>query len=219
MRPQVPAGVRAGFYARRMTDTPSPTFGRTGRLPDHTPEHDVDDVDQVDPDLEPVARRSSLEELADELETELNAELEAEVETLPVPGRPGYAVRYECAIEYDQLVAWQKRATVGKGQQKRVHELKFGRIVLGNLCRGIVRRGELILENGTEEPLTFSSKAFQELVGAASAVEAVQRLYGRDINVINATADVMARAGYDGEGYGADAFDDELGEVRAPTPT
>lgn len=210
-----------------MTDTPSPTFaGRRlsdgpdapDRLADPTPHAGGAPMapprPTVDPDLEDAPRRAIIDDIAADLAAEVDAELEAAVITLTVPGRPAYSVRYTAAVTYDELVAWTKRAgTVGSGKNKRTNELALSRIVLANRCAGIVRNGSLIID-GDGEPLTFASPAFLETVDATRAVEAVQKLYGRDVDIMHAADRVLEEAGLRDE-----ADDDDFGEVDAPTPT
>lgn len=133
-----------------------------------------------------------------------------------MPGRPGYEVRYLCVVEYDELTAWERKAThtVGRGAQRRqeVHQLTLARIVLANRCEAIIRNGDEVVD-AAGDPITFASPEFQALVGATRAVEAVQRLYGRDTDIIAASADVLVTAG------ARDDDGDEFGEVSAPTPT
>lgn len=218
-----------------MTDTPSPTFA--GRRPDE--ETTADTAERIandrladehthggarpprerraDPDTVPVAGVSALDAIAAEVAAELEEELEDKVETWPVPGRPGYEVRYRCAVDYEELTAWQRKVTrpIGKGAKKRdvVNERDLARIILANRCIGIVRHGQDIVD-GDAEPITFASPEFQDLLGATRAVEAVQKLYGRDSDIIAASAELLEIAG-----DGASTYDDEVGEVGAPTPT
>lgn len=145
----------------------------------------VEDVDDV---TAPV-RSTALEALR----AELTAETDDDLILLSVPSRKGYAVRFSAKVPYEQYARWTKRAE-DRSMPGGVNLLRLAGIVLANTCRGIVRNGEDVVLDG--EPVTFTSKALQEMLGSSDAVGTVAVFYGNDGHVISSGTEVINAAGY-----------------------
>lgn len=129
----------------------------------------------------------------EELRAELTAELGAQPVELPVPTRPGYAVRYKTAIDHELLARWQK-ASEDRSAPDGMDVLGLALRVLGNCCVGIVRRGEELEHEG--KPVTFRTRSFVELLGTDRPAEACRAFYAKDGHVISAADEVLRAAGY-----------------------
>lgn len=162
-----------------MEDPTTRTFD-AGGITDTDPDLLVDDVESPT--------------VMDALREELSADVTVESKTYDVPGRPGYAVRFDPSIiNYDRLVAWGKRAR-DKDIPGGVHLLRSASIVLANACECIQREGEDLGVDG--EPYTFASKPLKQLLGVDRAVQAVQKFYGRDGDVIRTAQLLVEAAGF-----------------------
>jgi hypothetical protein len=157
----------------------------------------VDPVRQfsaVDPELVSGPPTTAL----DELRTELASEVATPPETLVVPGRAGYTVRYSTELAHEQLQAWRKTSR-DKSSPDGLDELRWASIVLANQCECVVRHGVDVELDG--RPATFQHEGFRALLGegAERATAAVRRFYGRDADVIAAALAVIRAAGYGDE--------------------
>lgn len=129
----------------------------------------------------------------EELRGELTAEVGKAPVVLPVPSRPGYAVRYKTAIDHEALAKWQK-ASEDRSAPDGMDVLGLALRVLGNSCEAILRHGEELTHDS--RPVTFRTASFVELLGVTRPVEACRQLYGRDGHVIAAADEVLRAAGY-----------------------
>lgn len=129
----------------------------------------------------------------DLLREDLQREAEDDTVLLDVPERPGYSVRYGAKVPYERYAAWTKHAE-DRSILGGVNLHRMGRVVLANCCRGILRQGEELVLDG--KPLTFTSPALWEMLGASDAVSAVDAFYRRDAHVIASSIEVISQAGY-----------------------
>lgn len=159
-------------------------------------------LDEVDPDL---AGLDELDEASDfdELRAELAAAVTATV-TLPVDGRPGWAVRYRADFTGANVDAFRKRAKDRKFVDG-VDGIKFAAILLASQAVAIVRRGKDVELEG--KPATFQSRDFMDLVGGSGAVDTVRKFYGLDGHVDAAARALMVEAGWGDEVSAADPTD------------
>lgn len=153
----------------------------------------------------PDGPRSPVPSLLDELAADLAVEVETEPITIPVPKRPGYAVRFSTDLDGETFKRWRKRCQ-DNGDPDGENQLKLATLILANQALCIVKRG-VDAHGRDDEPLTFRDKTIQDMLGAYDAPQAVRRFYGVDGHVMSAAQDVTRAAGY-GE---------NLGEVEDPT--
>ncbi|KWW97398.1 hypothetical protein LI90_4370 (plasmid) [Carbonactinospora thermoautotrophica] len=143
----------------------------------------------IDEDLAPVQERSDLDLLRQDLAQHRVPDI-----TLPVPGRDGYACRYRVDITGAQINELRRRCKSRK-HEDGVDGIKFAALLLAHAHTGLIRQGrELYGSDG--EPLTFRHPELLELLGVASASEAVRRLYGLDGQVDAACRAVLREAGW-----------------------
>ncbi len=171
-----------------------PTFGAPTALaatPDFTGDPDLD------PGLNPAPEETSdLEDLREELRSAVVSTI-----VLAVQGRPKYAVEYRLDFTGKQVDHW-RRLSKNKHYVDGMDGIKFASLVLASNCTAIHRDGAPLIVGG--EVQTFTSKAFQEVLGVDRAVEAVRALYGLDGHVAGAGTKVMSEAGYGDEAEVAD---------------
>lgn len=139
-------------------------------------------------ELDPPPTSTPLSELRDELTAELE-----HLETFEVPGRPGYAVRFDVDVDHNRLGHWRKRAK-DTTQPEGLDEVKWAASILASQAVAIVRHGADLELDG--QPATFATPAFQELLGVGRPIDAVKALYGRHASVIATAWAVLEAAGY-----------------------
>lgn len=155
-----------------------------------------------DPSAPPAA--GELNSPLDDLRAELAAELE-HFETFEVSTRPGYAVRFDVDIEHEKLGLWRKRAK-DKSQPDGLDELLWASIIVASQAVAILRNGVPVFEaDAGVSP--FAGAELLGIYGVGRPVDAVQRFYGRDSQVINTCWAVLSAAGYGEEAKKADDDD------------
>lgn len=145
------------------------------------------DLAALDPDLAPVRETSLLDVLE-----EVAKPVEHDDVVFPVKTRPGWAVRYATVIDMDQVKRWRKSA--GEGTRKGLDEVRFACILMANLCRGISRNGEDLLD-GDEEPVTFGTKELWQLYDTSKAADTVRAFYGDDIYLASTLDGLLIETG------------------------
>lgn len=169
-----------------MSDTDTPTFGRS--VP-------------RDEDLEVTGAPS----LLDELRAEVKQDVVGEPITMPIPGRPGWAIRYRCDIENPTLTAWRKKNA--DKSPEGVDSLKLSCVILANQAECFVRYKpdepvaegiDALDEDG--HAVNFTSQWLLIELGVGKAIEAVKKWYGLDGTIIAHAQEVLL-----GSGFGADA--------------
>lgn len=161
-----------------------------------------------DPSAPPAA--GELNTALDDLRAELSAELE-HFETFEVSTRPGYAVRFDVDIEHPKLGLWRKRAR-DKTQPDGLDELLWASIIVASQAVAIVRNGVPVFE-ASDGVGPFAATEFLAIYDVGRPVDAVQRFYGRDSQVIAAAWAILTAAGYGDEAKKAD--DDESDPTRS----
>lgn len=174
-----------------MTAT-APTFGTAPR-----------DLDAgVDPDLSALTTGDVDTDLED-IRAELNADVAATT-VLKVEGRPGWAV--QCRIDFTgKDVDGIRKQAKDKKFVDGIDGVKFAALLLAITCVGITRNGTPLEDLlGESQPVTFTSRALQELLGTHDANSTVRKLYGLEGHVDAAARRLMAEAGWGDEADLAD---------------
>lgn len=139
----------------------------------------------------------------DLIAAELSAELPAEPITLDVPGRPGWAIRFDTDVSAPKLAAWQTRSK-DPSWPDGVDQLKLAGIVIANQAIEVIRQGR-------PTGLSFRDKSFLTALGAIQARDAVTKVYGgRDASIVQTAERVLVAAGHLGAVTASD--------VEDPTP-
>lgn len=141
---------------------------------------------------------SALDELRAALQTEVNSE----PVSLLVPGREGVSLTFGTRVPAENIKAWRKRCK-DRHSESGVDEVRFSATVIGNQCQSVAINGKVALD-ADNEPMTFASPEFREMLGAHSALEAVTRLYSSDAAVLAAADEILKAAGYGEEAIRAE---------------
>jgi hypothetical protein len=163
-----------------VNEEPIRTLGETYSGPREIP---------VDDDIAETGAPTTL----DALREELTAEVVPQDLVLPVPGRPGYEVRYSLALDGERVQKWRK-ASANRSMPDGVDELAFAQRLLASQMRAVIRDGEEILDQG--EPVTVRTAALLEVLEAHRPVDGVRKLYGLDGHIISTATSVFREAGY-----------------------
>ena len=130
--------------------------------------------------------------------TRLRADLLAETKTdttLPVPGRPLYAVKFRTDVSGDELDRWRKTAK-SKRHVDGIDAMKFAALILANCCLEVIRDGQALLDTDGD-PLTFRSvELWKGTLEASTAAGGVLRFYGRDGHAVAASNTVLGESGW-----------------------
>ena len=160
-------------------------------------------VDDVDPDLAGIGDDEQEASDLDALRAELNAEV-APTTTIPVAGRPGYAVRFRTNFTGRDLDSLRKKAK-DKRMVDGIDGVRFASLLLAFSCQGITRNGRELAEDlDLNAPATFTTRELQELLGTTTADATVRKLYGLEGHVDAAARRLMTEAGWGDE---VDALD------------
>lgn len=154
--------------------------------PDPDREVPVDPVDDDHP-----RATTALDELAAELRQDPN-EVDGPA-VLEVPAREGWSAAYSRDLDANQLERW-RRASRDRKAADGMDLFALSQRILANQQVAIIRRGETLDDGGA--PMTVRSRAFLDLIDAATPLEAVRKLYGRDGHVLAAANEVLSAAGY-----------------------
>lgn len=184
-----------------MSETPIREF-------DAGPTSDAD-IPPGHPSAPPTLDELDVTELTEleQLGVELSQKIDIPIVTLPVQTRPGYAVRFSTDLSQADLDAFRKKAR-DKRRQDGIASERFASLILASKAVAIVRGGREVTSDG--EPVTFRSRELLQILHAASATDAVAKLYGAD-----AAVDATARSLLSEAGWG----DDVIAEVDADSPT
>ena len=139
------------------------------------------------------------------LVSEVEKEVGSEEATFPVPGRPGYAVRYDTAISLEEVDHWRRGALRGK-KSGDADPVLLAAIELASKSVAIIRNGEEVVDDDGDV-VTFRSKSLLDALDVTKAADAVLKLYGRDIHVTQTANALLRRAG----------FGDTVEEIEDPT--
>lgn len=158
----------------------------------------------TDPDLDALSRDDDeVTSDLDDLRAELNADV-APTTTIPVTGRPGYAVRFRTDFTGKELDKLRKLAK-DKRMVDGIDGVRFASLLLAATCQGITRNGRELAEDlELAKPVTFTSPELRELLGTVNADETVRKLYGLEGHVDAAARRLMVEAGWGDE---VDALD------------
>lgn len=168
------------------------------------------DVTYEDPTLTRVPERHSA---LDALRDELAVDTAREPLTLPIPLRKSLSMRYDTNIDGDLLNAWRKMSKERKSKDPTdIDTLKFSCLILANQGEALLRDGDEVLGNDGN-PLSFAHGELRAMLSAASASDAVRKLYGGakftgDGDILNSAAEVSRVAGFG---------DEELDAEESPT--
>lgn len=133
----------------------------------------------------------------DALRAEVQRELESEPVTYPVPGRPGWAARFNTNVSGDQLKAWGRKCTTRRGGKEDFDPLKLSKIVIANQCEALVLDGEDVWADGDEDDLiNLTHPAFMEMIGVSSGLDAVKAWYQSDGVIMQLGQQLLEDAGY-----------------------
>lgn len=135
----------------------------------------------------------------DALAAELTAEtVEGDTALIPVPHRPGYAIR--CRLDYtgQDLDGIRKQAK-NKRFADGLDSVKFASLLLGLTTVAIEKNGTAITDEGA--PVTFQTRAFQALYGVDKVDTVVRRFF-----VFEGHVDAAARRLADEAGWGDDLY-------------
>lgn len=183
-----------------MSDFTAPGVAASNRLEDAVDEYR--DAIAQDPDLAGLGDEEVSSDL-DDLRAELNADV-SPTTSIPVLGRPGYAVRFRTDFTGRDLDLLRKRAKDRK-MSDGIDGVKFASLLLAFTAQGITRAGaELSEQLGTTAPVTFTTREFQELMGTTTADTTVRKFYGLEGHVDAAARRLMTEAGWGDE---VDAMD------------
>lgn len=167
-------------------------------MPDFTVGSDL----AADPDLGALDKLEPSSDLED-----IRAELTATVTpttTIEVTGRPGYSVTFRTDFTGKDLDLLRHRC-----KNRRFVDgfdgVKFAALLLGFTCQGITRKGtDLADQLDTTGPVTFATRALQELYGTADVDSTVRKFYGLEGHVSTTATQLMTEAGWDDEATVAD---------------
>lgn len=151
------------------------------------------------------AGSGAIRSLADRIKADL-AERKVRTVDITHPAAHAWTVTYRVptnGVEVDEL-----RQRAQKKDRGKAVEVHFSRALLAAFCTGIVFESEQVTDEETGRELTFRDRSFQDLVGAATAAEAVAGLYGSDATVSTIASKLLDEAGYG---------DSEAAEVVDPT--
>lgn len=148
-------------------------------------------------------RRTALDEVA----AELTAEVEADRVTIPVPGRPGWAIVCHANIDGDTLGRWAK-ASSDKSQADGVNAVALASRIVAATNVAVMRNDEELAHNG--DPVTLRSAKLLELLGVDRPIDGARKLFGVDGHLIQAGTRVTREAGY-GDDLDAIAADPTVG--------
>lgn len=139
--------------------------------------------------------------ILDDVRRAVAAAQNEKIETFEVPRVQSIRVRYNCSVDFDDLNKWTKRAA-SRTKRDEIDGFKFACLVLANTCVGIEAKNsetgefELLLDD-KGEPMTFTSAAFQDSIGAmGGTLDAVKTLYIADGHVITTAKIINELAGY-----------------------
>ena len=154
-----------------------------------------------DPDLDGLDALGSEGSDLDDLRNELTAKV-AETTTIPVTGRPGYAVRCRLDFTSRDLDGLRKRCK-DKRFVDKVDGIKFAALLLALTTVAVVRHGRDLELEGVS-PVTFTTPEFQGVYGTADAQSTVRAFYGLEGHVDAASRVLLEEAGWGDEAYAAD---------------
>ena len=169
----------------------TPTFTAPGAsdrasLPSYPDKYD----DGESPMLDPAAAATDLSRLRADLAAESKTDV-----TLPVPGRPIYAVRFRTDVSGDELDRWRKTAK-SKRHVDGIDAVKFAALILANTCLEVLRDGTPLLDSDGD-PLTFRSvELWKGTLEASTAAGGVLKFYGRDGHAVAASNAVLGESGW-----------------------
>lgn len=148
----------------------------------------------------------------DMLEAELSQKAQKDPLTLSVPGRPGYTLTFDPTIEFEQYRAWVDKATTKRrGGESKLDPLKLAFTIISHTNVSIERSG-VVAQNEDGSNMTIVSTKLHGFLkvptGAVGA--AIQKLYGSDGHVIQASQKVVEAAGYSLDGDVTEVDDDPL---------
>lgn len=158
----------------------------------------LDDVIGSDPDLEGIGQDDPTD--LDAIAAELNAAV-APSTTIPVLGRPDYAVRFRTDFTGNDLDSLRKRSR-NKRMTDGIDGIKFSALLLAFTCQGITRKGRGLEEDlGADRAITFVSTELKELLGnpGMSADDTVRKFYGLEGHVDATARRLMVEAGWGDE--------------------
>lgn len=155
-----------------------------------------------DPDLEAPGALEETSTDEDDLRAELTADLIPTV-TIPVPGRPRYSVTYRIDLITGKYLDKLRKRAKDKSYTDGIDGVRFASIGLAELCTAINRDDAPLELDGTVA--TFTHRAFQDLIGAPSALPALHKLYGgREGNIDAAMRKLMDEAGWGDDAVSVD---------------
>lgn len=167
-----------------------------------TPSFDAPGLSRLpDPDLDGLEALGSEGNDLDDLRSELTSKV-VETTTIPVTGRPGYAVRCRLDFTSRDLDNLRKRCK-DKRFVDKIDGIKFAALLLALTTVAVVRHGKDLELDGTS-PVTFTSPELQGLYGTPDAQSTVRAFYGLEGHVDAASRTLMGEAGWGDEVYAAD---------------
>lgn len=151
-----------------------------------------EEPEELDPDLGAVEVTVEAPSQLDDVRAELTAQV-AEPTVIPVPSRAGYAVEFRTDFTQLDLEGLRKQAK-SRRFAGGIDATKFNALLLAFACRRILRHGHpLDLGDG---PVTFTSRAFQELYRADRAITTVLAFYGLEGHIDSTANRLIAEAGW-----------------------
>lgn len=159
--------------------------------------HDHDDQDgptRSDPDLDGLETADEPSDL-DDIRGELAADVVPTV-TLPVDPRPGYTVVYRIDFTSLDLDGLRKRSKDRRFTDK-IDGVKLDALLLAFTCQDVLRHGVSLGQAlGEDGPVTFTSRALQELYGTSDAQSTVRAFYGLEGYLDGAARKLLSEAGW-----------------------
>jgi hypothetical protein len=149
------------------------------------------DVESLEQMTRAVEKSAPAKVLEGDMLRELTKKVHRPDIVLPVPDRPGWAVRYSVMLNTEEQEIWLKAAT--DKQAKTVNMFRLSLLTLAGQCTGILRDGELVELDGG--PLTFSSKALADMYQSIDPGVTVREFYGNDVVVGSVYSALVEAAG------------------------
>lgn len=149
----------------------------------------------------------------DLLEAELSEKAKKDPLTLNIPGRPLYTATFDPTIDFEQYRAWVDKATTKRrGTDGKLDPLKLAFTIISHTNVSIERDGIIATNEDGSNMTIVSPKLHGFLKVPTGAVgTAIQKLYGSDGHIIQASQKIVEAAGYSIEGDVTEVDDDPLG--------
>jgi hypothetical protein len=113
---------------------------------------------------------------------------------IPVPARPGWSLRCNTDIPYENLSAWRKAAQ-DPAMAVGTNEVKLACSILLFATTALLIEGEVVTDTDGQA-VTFASEQLHAKLGVSRGVDAVRKMFRRDGFLTSASAALLRESGY-----------------------